>query len=70
LAPFPQAYIADITPPATLSQALGTFQGLAAGGAFLVGIPISGVLASKVGLKVRRLLVKYPWAAVLPPLMI
>lgn len=50
--PLAQAYIADITPASKLSEAYGLFQGVATGGAFLVGIPLSGILASKVGLKV------------------
>lgn len=49
--PLAQSYIADITPPSSLPQALGLFQGVATGGAFLLGIPLSGLIAAKKGLR-------------------
>jgi len=47
--PLCQAFIADVSKPETLAGNLGIFQGLSAGGAFILAFPIGGLLGSKYG---------------------
>ena len=44
-----QAYVSDISGPEELAGNIGLFMGLAAGVSFMFGIPISAILAAKVG---------------------
>lgn len=47
--PLCQAFIADVSKPEKLAGNLGIFQGLSAGGAFVVAFPIGGLLGAKYG---------------------
>ena len=47
--PVCQAFVADVTPPSRRVIRLGAFQGLAIGGAFILGGPLGGVLGKKFG---------------------
>lgn len=47
--PITQAYVADVTPASRRVVNLGAFQGLAIGGAFMIGGPLGGVLGKKYG---------------------
>lgn len=47
--PLCQSFIADVSEPDKLAGNLGTFQGLSAGGAFILAFPIGGILGSKFG---------------------
>jgi DHA1 family tetracycline resistance protein-like MFS transporter len=47
--PLCQAYIADVSKPEKLAGNLGIFQGLSAGGAFILAFPIGGLLGMKFG---------------------
>lgn len=47
--PLCQAYIADVSKPEKLAGNLGIFQGLSAGGAFILAFPIGGLLGVKYG---------------------
>ena len=47
--PVCQAYVTDVSPPEQRAINLGVFQGLAIGGAFIVGGPLGGVLGKKIG---------------------
>ena len=47
--PLCQAFIADVSEPAKLAANLGVFQGLSAGGAFILAFPIGGLLGVKFG---------------------
>ena len=46
-----QAYVADASPPARRAVNIGIFQGLSVAGAFILGFPLSAVLAAKYGLR-------------------
>ena len=46
-----QAYVADASPPEKRAVRLGVFMGLSVAGAFILGMPLSAVLASKYGLR-------------------
>merc|ERR1711988_11321 len=48
--PIATSYISDITPSHKLGEAFGLFQGIAQGAAFMVGIPIAGILGKKFGI--------------------
>ncbi|KAL7552979.1 hypothetical protein ACHAWF_017198 [Thalassiosira exigua] len=54
--PLCQAYIADVSEPQQLAANLGIFQGLSAGGAFILAFPIGGILGSKFGPRLPLLL--------------
>ena len=47
--PLCQAYIADVSKPEKLAGNLGVFQGLSAGGAFILAFPIGGLLGVRYG---------------------
>ncbi len=47
--PVCQAYVADVSPPERRVINIGIFQGLAIGGAFIVGGPLGGILGKKWG---------------------
>ena len=47
----PTAYVTDASPPGKLAANLGIFQGVSVAAAFILGFPLSAVLAEKYGLR-------------------